>query len=181
MKKFIAVIVMICIMICSGTFAMAENDNIEDVENIIREALEEDEWDYEYDEEYKFFYLPFDFEGLLGVADISIFVDNTDVYYLGDTYINVENEYFENVAIFVTLVNNELPYGKLCIDDEDGWVTYEYLAYYGDTYPDNEEILNGVYFSFNALYEYGNGISACANGADPYKTFEDCMEVIEAE
>lgn len=182
MKKYVAIILMSCMMMaCVNTFAIAEEERIAQIENIVREAFEEDEWEYEYDEENKWFILPIELDGMLGNVDICIFVYEESLYVLGDTYVYADSEYFENVATFIALVNYELPYGKLCIAADDGWVTYDHAIYYGAAYPEKDEILNSVYNALFALDVYGSGISACAMGADPYKTLETCQEVIAAE
>ena len=89
-------------------------------------------------------------------------------------------KFFEKVAVFTTLANNELYYAQFRVDREYGWITCRSCNVIESALPTEEEVLTLLYAPLWAMEEYGNGLaSICTLGTDPYEAFESCQTSIE--
>ena len=174
MKKIISLVLALMMLMSSAAFAgsipMAMEDQLADV---VRDYLDEAEWIYEYDDYV--FSLDFEIESDLKEAYVNIFVYDDMVSVTVDAPIHVSEEYFENAAIFTTLVNNDIFYAQFRVDYSTGYITCRSCQLVETTVPATDEIDTLLYMPVFYMQTYGNGIKAVCEGADPYQAYESCV------
>lgn len=174
MKKIVSLVLALMMLMSSAAFAgsipMAMEDQLTDV---VRDYLDEAEWIYEYDDYV--FSLDFSIECDLEEADVNIFVYDDMVSVTVDAPIQVSEEYFENAAIFTTLVNNSIYYAQFRVSYDSGFITCRSCQLVETTVPATDEIDTLLYMPLFYMQTYGNGIKAICEGADPYQAYESCV------
>lgn len=184
MKKWIALLLALCLLL-SLNLALAESTpgSIEDqLADIVRSALEQEELDYEYDAANQTFDLSFQLDSALGSADVTIYLYDDMVSVSVDCPLSFRSEYFEKAAIFTTLANNEIYYAQFRVDMDYNWISCRSCNVIEGVLPSESEIATLLYMPLIYMDNYGDGIaSICTQGADPYQAFEACQAIIDAE
>lgn len=137
MKKWIASLLILCLAF-SMNVALAESvpRPIEDqLADIVKSALEQEELSYEYDSINKTFNLQFELDNTLGTVDVTIYLYDDMVSVSVDCPLRVKPEHFEKAAIFTTLANNEM-YRSTC---NALWIEQRYFSMKVGIYSDSKK------------------------------------------
>lgn len=184
MKKWIVSLLVLCLAF-SMNVALAESvpRPIEDqLADIVKSALEQEELSYEYDSINQTFDLQFELDNTLGTVDVTIYLYDDMVSVSVDCPLRVKPEHFEKAAIFTTLANNEMYYAQFRVDRDYNWISCRSCNVIEGVLPSENEIVTLLYMPVIAMDDYGDGIaSICTLGADPYQAFTSCQTIIDAE
>lgn len=174
MKKGIAFLLAVCVMLMSGSALASVEDQLAQV---VANRMNEDKLRYEYDAEDQLYTLSFDIDCALKHTDVTIFLYDDMLSVTADSPLQITEDCFEKMAIFLTLVNNEIYYAQFRVDRESGWVTCRSCNVIEGVLPAEKEVDTLLYMPINYMEQYGDGIAAiCSEGADPYEAFAACQE-----
>ena len=98
---------------------------------------------------------------------------------IADAPVQVSEENFEKMAIFTTLVNNEIFYGQFRVDREYGYVCCRSCNLVEDVIPGENELFYLVGMPLEYLETYGDGIVSVCEGGDPYEAFNACLAAMD--
>ena len=175
MKKRIVVLLTLLLTLTLAGTALA---NIEDqMKDMVQTYLDENGHDYEYDDDV--FTLKLAIGSVLEYADVGIFIYDDMLAVIADAPVQVSEENFEKMAIFTTLVNNDIFYGQFRVDREYGYVSCRSCNLVEDVIPGENELFYLVGMPLEYLETYGDGIVAVCEGGDPYEAFNACLAAMD--
>ncbi len=149
---------------------------VEDLKQIVDSCLEENGYNYEYNEDSERYDLIFSLDNNLEKTEVSIFLYDDMVSVTADSPLSFSDDQFENVAVFTTLVNNDIFYGQFRVDKESNRLSCRTCNLIENELPDAAVIDTLLYEAVYYLDYYGDGIAAvCAAEADPYEAYEEII------
>lgn len=180
MKKFVASLLAICLILVSVT-ALAESVEAQ-LANIVRATLDQEDIIYDYDDEVQYFSMEFPLDSALGDAVVEVFLYDDMVSVTVDSPITVREDLFEKAAVFLTLVNSEIYYAQFRLDRDSGMLSCRSCNVIEGTLPAQAEIETLLYMPIVYMERYGDGIVAVTwDDADPYEAFESCQAALEED
>ena len=92
-------------------------------------------------------------------------------------------EVFEKMAVFTTLVNNEIYYAqfRLDLDGDEFYISCRSCNLVEDVLPGENELFYLFAMPHSYMEDYGDGIVAVLSGGDPYEAFETCQAAVDAQ
>ena len=184
MKKITAFLLAMLLTLAFSTAAFADSVpmNSEDqMVNLVKNFLDKEEYTYEYDD-YTFT-MQFSVGGALEYAYLTVYVYDDMLAVSADAPVLGGEEVFEKMAVFTTLVNNELYYAQFRVNRDDGklYISCRSCNLVEDVIPGENELYYLIGEPLLYMAEYGDGINAVINGGDPYEAFEACQAAVEAQ
>lgn len=184
MKKFLAILLALCLIFCMMPAALAnsvEANVIDQLRNVVKEYLDEEGYTYEYNEASQVFTLDFALDCALKTVPVTIYLFDDMVAVDVDSPLAITEEAFGNAAIFTTLANNEIYYAHFRIDRESGYLTCRSCQMVETVVPDVQEINTLFVMPLVYMETYGDGIAQISAGSDPYEAFEACQTALAAQ
>jgi hypothetical protein len=175
MKKGFAVLIVICILLIGASANAAET--IDQLTQIVEDALEQSEYIYTYDADYDAFDLEFSLNSSLASTDVTIYIYDDMVSVVAYSPLTVPSEYRDLMAKYLTLANNDMYYGQFRMDYESGDVACRSAQLVEDVLPGIGEITVLLEMPLSYMDNYGDGIAQISlSGADPDDAFEQARE-----
>ncbi len=182
MKKMIAFLLTALLMF-SVAFADSVPMSKEDqMASLVKNFLEENEFPYEYDD-YTFT-VPFSVDNSMEYAFITVYIYDDMLSVSVDAPIHGTRDVFEKMAVFTTLVNNEICYGtsSASIWMETNSISPAAPATWWRTFSPVRTSCSTCSPCRTAIWKtYGDGIVAVLSGGDPYEAFEACQAAVDAQ
>ena len=148
---------------------------------LVKSFLEENEFPYEYDD-YTFT-VPFAVGNSMEYAYITVYIYDDMLAVSVDAPVQGTRAVFEKMAVFTTLVNNEIYYAQFRVDlDADKvYVSCRSCNLVEDVIPGENELFYLFAMPQSYMEDYGDGILAVLDGGDPYEAFEVCRAAVDAQ
>ena len=183
MKKTIALL-LIALLTLSFSAALADSvpmSKEDQMVGLVKSFLEENEFPYEYDD-YTF-KVPFAVENSMEYAFITIYIYDDMLSVSVDAPIHGTRDVFEKMAVFTTLVNNEIYYAqfRLDLDGDEFYISCRSCNLVEDVLPGENELFYLFAMPHSYMEDYGDGIVAVLSGGDPYEAFEACQAAVDAQ
>ena len=181
MKKII-VFLLTALLMFSVAFADSVPMSKEDqMASLVKNFLEENEFPYEYDD-YTFT-VPFSVDNSMEYAFITVYIYDDMLSVSVDAPIHGTREVFEKMAVFTTLVNNEIYYAQFRVelDADKVYVSCRSCNLVEDVIPGENELFYLFAMPQSYMEDYGDGIVAVLSGGDPYEAFETCQAAVDAQ
>lgn len=142
------------------------------IHEAFREFCKEHSYNFKLSEEGKWYTAMFDIKSGLKTCDVTVFAWSDMLAFMVMTDLKVEKEQRANMAMFLTLVNNELFYTHFKLDLADGSIESSGSMVVKTNPPNDDEIELLLSESILALEQYGDDILKVAAGEDAQKVFE---------
>ena len=183
MKKTIAFL-LIALLTLSFSAALADSvpmSKEDQMVGLVKSFLEENEFPYEYDD-YTFT-VPFAVENSMEYVYMTVYIYDDMLAVSADAPVQGTGDVFEKMAVFTTLVNNEIYYAQFRVDlDEDEvYVSCRSCNLVEDVVPGENELYYLLSEPLLYMEAYGDGICAVIDGGDPYEAFEICQAAVDAQ
>ena len=181
MKKII-VFLLTALLMFSAAFADSVPTSKEDqMASLVKNFLEENEFPYEYDD-YTFT-VPFSVDNSMEYAFITVYIYDDMLSVSVDAPIHGTREVFEKMAVFTTLVNNEIYYAqfRLDLDGDEFYISCRSCNLVEDVLPGENELFYLFAMPHSYMEDYGDGIVAVLSGGDPYEALETCQAAVDAQ
>ena len=183
MKKTIAFL-LIALLTLSFSAALADSvpmSKEDQMVGLVKSFLEENEFPYEYDD-YTFT-VPFAVENSMEYVYMTVYIYDDMLAVSADAPVLGTGDVFEKMAVFTTLVNNEIYYAQFRVDlDEDEvYVSCRSCNLVEDVIPGENELFYLFAMPQSYMKDYGDGILAVLDGGDPYEAFEACQAAVDAK
>ena len=140
MKKII-VFLLAALLMFSVAFADSVPMSKEDqMANLVKNFLEENEFPYEYDD--YIFTVPFSVDNSMESAFITVYIYDDMLSVSVDAPIHGTRDVFEKMAVFTTLVNNEIYYAqfRLDLDGDEFYISCRSCNLVEDVLPGENEL-----------------------------------------
>lgn len=175
MKKLVALVIALC-LIFSATTALAAVD-VATLKDIVEKYLQGEEYVFTYDEEQERFDMELLVENKLEEVDASIFLYD-DMVSVGVYCLEtVAMEQYEEMAILLSLINDDIYYASFRVTLDDGTICCRSANVLETVLPGPEEIDTLLHMPWYYMEKYGDAISAVINdGADGYTAYMSCAE-----
>lgn len=149
--------------------------------SLVKNFLEENEFPYEYDD-YTFT-VPFSVDNSMEYAFITVYIYDDMLSVSVDAPIHGTRDVFEKMAVFTTLVNNEIYYAqfRLDLDGDEFYISCRSCNLVEDVLPGENELFYLFAMPHSYMEDYGDGIVAVLSGGDPYEAFETCQTAVDAQ
>ena len=181
MKKII-VFLLAALLMLSVAFADSVPMSKEDqMANLVKNFLEENEFPYEYDD--YIFTVPFAVDNSMEYVYITIYIYGDMLAVSADAPVEGTGEVFEKMAVFVALANNEIYYAQFRVelDADKVYVSCRSCNLVEDVIPGENELFYLFAMPQSYMEDYGDGILAVLDGGDPYEAFEACQAAVDAK
>lgn len=184
MKKAIAFLAVVLLTLCLSTVGFAnsvEAGREEQMVNLVKNFLDENEYPYEYDD-YTFS-TTFAINNTMEYAYVTIYIYDDMLSVCVDAPVQGTEDIFENMAVFTTLSNSEIYYAQFRVNRDEGqvYISYRSCNLVEDVIPGENELFYLLSEPLSYMEAYGDGISAVIDGSDPYMAFASCQAAEEAE
>ena len=183
MKKIIAFLLAALLTLSfSATLADSAPMSKEDqMVGLVKSFLEENEFPYEYDD-YTFT-VPFAVENSMEYVYMTVYIYDDMLAVSADAPVEGTGDVFEKMAVFTTLVNNEIYYAQFRVelDADNVYVSCRSCNLVEDVIPGENELFYLFAMPQSYMKDYGDGILAVLDGGDPYEAFEACQKAVDAQ
>ena len=183
MKKMIAfLLVALLTLSFSATLADSAPMSKEDqMVGLVKSFLEENEFPYEYDD-YTFT-VPFAVENSMEYVYMTVYIYDDMLAVSADAPVEGTGEFFEKMAVFAALANNEIYYAQFRVelDADKVYVSCRSCNLVEDVIPGENELFYLFAMPQSYMEDYGDGILAVLDGGDPYEAFEACQAAVNAQ
>ena len=177
MKRTIALL--LSLILTLGLFAPAlasSSGVIGQLKSIVDQYIDLQDYDFDFDAEKERYVGDFGLDSALNSCKVYVFLYDDMVSCSADlSGLTVPEAYRDNMAIFLTLANNELYYAHLRMDYEQGHVYARSAVFVESVLPGTDEISTLVQSPLWALDEWGDGILKVLAGVDPHQVFSDMV------
>ncbi|MDO4632754.1 MAG: hypothetical protein Q4B01_02740 [Eubacteriales bacterium] len=173
-KKMIALVMtgLCTAMLCP----VVQAASVDELASVVISALENKGITYDYDKENEWIDMKWTIDGDLEETDVTIFLYDDMVSVAAESPVGFKEDQFEKMAIYTTLLNNEIFYGEFRLNKDRGKITVRSSNVIENVLPGEAEIDTLLMMPIRYLEKYGDGITAIRyNDADPYETFEKVM------
>lgn len=160
MKKII-VFLLTALLMFSVAFADSVPTSKEDqMASLVKNFLEENEFPYEYDD-YTFT-VPFSVDNSMEYAFITVYIYDDMLSVSVDAPLHGTRDVFEKMAVFTTLVNNEIYYAqfRLDLDGDEFYISCRSCNLVEDVLPGENELFYLFAMPHSYMEDYGDGIVA---------------------
>ena len=183
MKKTIAFL-LIALLTLSFSAALADSvpmSKEDQMVGLVKSFLEENEFPYEYDD-YTFT-VPFAVENSMEYVYMTVYIYDDMLAVSADAPVQGTGDVFEKMAVFTTLVNNEIYYApfRVDLDEDEVYVSCRSCNLVEDVVPGENELYYLLSEPLLYMEAYGDGICAVIDGGDPYEAFEICQAAVDAQ
>ena len=141
--------------------AYSNEDNIEEINGLIRDFLTEDGWHFTYDEEHGFFSFNISIDGKLQHVRYIVYVkeDGYTVYAISPINSDVEDaSVMSRMAEFICRANYGIRNGNFELDMRDGEIRYKIFVDCDNNMPNREIIKNSIIIPSVMFERYSAGI-----------------------
>ncbi len=177
----------LCLMLCLAAAlptlaeALSNEQKVEKLAGLMRDYIAQEGFkSYEYDEDKERYTSVFELDSALGECDVLTYIYYDMLSVLASPALKVPEQYRDNMAKFITLINGDLYYSYLRMDYQSGSVTSRGYLLIEEVFPTTKEIDVVHYMTIGALDDWGNGIVQVAGGADPVATYEQVRAALDA-
>lgn len=181
MKKIIVFLLTALLMLSVAFADSVPMSKADQMASLVKNFLEENEFPYEYDD-YTFT-VPFSVDNSMEYAFITVYIYDDMLSVSVDAPLHGTREVFEKMAVFTTLVNNEIYYAqfRLDLDGDEFYISCRSCNLVEDVLPGENELFYLFAMPHSYMEDYGDGIVAVLSGGDPYEAFETCQTAVDAQ
>ncbi len=171
MKKIMAVFLAMAITMAIGSSLAAVDIN--ELRTVTEDFLKTENLNYDYDSEFDCFELTFNVDSTLTTVEATIYVYDDMVSVSVECPIRIPENKMENIAVFTTLVNNDIYYGQFRLDMNSGILRNRASNVIETVMPGADEIGVLLTMPIDYMDKYGDAIAAiCSTDLDPYTAYE---------
>ena len=149
-------------------------DNTERLVSAVQDYLDEQEYNYDFEDDNQVFRLSMSLKSKLNNCRIIIRPKEDGINFTYILAISADDDSKAAIAEFLTRANYGLVIGNFQMDYSDGEIGYKNFMYTGEDVPISEDIDKNFVIPLMMLERYGDGILKTLEGYPADKAVEEC-------
>lgn len=155
-----------------SALALDKKQVVPQLERLVEDYLKSENYAYNYVNDKKRFDLQFNMDSLLKKVAVSVYLYHDMVSVSVYTLQDVPEEYRDNMAKLLTLINNNIFYAQFRMNYEDGALISRSYILIESVLPGAPEMNVLLHEPLNAMDDYGDAIMKVMKGGDPAEAYQ---------
>ena len=150
-----------------------------EITNRIKFFLDENNWEYTFDDKKEILQLVFNIAGKVRSIKLIMDLSYDDSFIVMCTFpMNADKQSITPILRLINLINYNVKYGNFELDENDGEIRYRMTVDCEGITPSDEMIEKSIVLPAAMIRDYGEYLIEIIMG---YKTFEEIRDVIDTE